>query len=142
MRSLLLAVSLWIAAATPSIAEVRIRSSPGGQMMKFIEIFERLRDSGERVVIDGPCYSACTLALSILPPEQVCVTPRAVLGFHGARSFDPVSGRAASEPRATQIVLESYPPRVQRWIVLQGGLGPRLLLLRGRVLAALVQTCR
>jgi hypothetical protein len=36
-------------------ADVRILSSPGGQVGPFLDLFERVRDSGERVVIDGPC---------------------------------------------------------------------------------------
>src|SRR5262245_48905704 len=63
-------------------AEVRILSSPGGQVGPFLELFEKVRESGERVVIDGPCLSACTLVLMTVPGDRICVTRRAVLGFH------------------------------------------------------------
>jgi hypothetical protein len=85
--------------------------------------------------------SACTLVLSIVPNERICVTRRAVLGFHAARSIDLRSGRIASEPSATRIVLETYPPAVQRWIRRKGGLSSRLLLLRGRELNAILPRC-
>ena len=76
--------------------------------------------SGERVVIDGPCLSACTLVLSMVPDERICVTRRAVLGFHAARSIDR-RGRSYAEPEASQAVLEAYPAPVRDWISRRGG---------------------
>ena len=76
------------AAIPPTRAEVRILASPGGQVGPFLDLFDRVRASGERVVIDGPCLSACTLVLSTVPNDRICVTRRAVLGFHAARSID------------------------------------------------------
>src|SRR6266567_8740445 len=72
----------------PAQAEVRILASAGGQVGPFLDLFERVRASGERVVIDGPCLSACTLVLAMVPADRVCFTRRAVLGFHAARSID------------------------------------------------------
>jgi hypothetical protein len=129
------------AAALPAHAEVRILASPGGQVGPFLDLFERVRDSGERVVIDGPCLSACTLVLSMVPTERICVTRRAVLGFHAARSIDR-RGRMYAEPEASALVLEAYPARVRSWIRRRGGLTSRLLLLRGRELAAIYPSCR
>ena len=128
-------------AAPPAQAEVRILASPGGEVGPFLELFERLRASGERVVIDGPCLSACTLVLSMVPADRICVTRKAVLGFHAARSIDR-RGRMYSEPEATEVVLEAYPIPVQGWIRRRGGLSSRLLLLRGRDLAAIYPSCR
>lgn len=138
----LLAAALTLAAvAPPAQAEIRIMSSPGGPVGPFVDLFERVRQSGERVVIDGPCLSACTLVLSFVPRHRICVTPRAVLGFHAARSLDPW-GRLREEPEASRIVLSAYPPPVRRWIQKRGGLTSRTLLLRGRELAALYPRCR
>ena len=100
----------------------------------------RVRESGERVVIDGPCLSACTLVLMTVPSERICVTRRAVLGFHAARSIDR-RGRIYAEPEASQAVLEAYPAPVRSWISRRGGLTSRLLLLRGRELAAIYPRC-
>jgi hypothetical protein len=140
-RIMLLPATLCVLASLPARAEVRILASPGGQVGPFLELFERVRASGERVIIDGPCLSACTLVLSVVPNNRICVTRRAVLGFHAARSIDR-RGRLYAEPEASDVVLETYPPAVQRWILHRGGLTSRLLLLRGRQLAAIYPSCR
>ena len=77
----------------------------------------------------------------MLPRERICMTRRAVLGFHAARSID-ARGRSYAEPEATRIVLEAYPPPVRDWIRRRGGLTKRVLLLRGRELAAMYPSCR
>ena len=139
-RSILLAAAFCIF-AVPARAEVRILASPGGQVGPFLDLFEQVRASGERVVIDGPCLSACTLVLSSVPNERICVTRRAVLGFHAARSIDR-RGRTYAEPEASSEVLAAYPAPVRGWIISRGGLTSRLLLLRGRELAAIYPRCR
>ena len=116
-------------------------ASPGGQVGPFIDLFDQVRASGERVVIDGPCLSACTLVLSIVPSDRICVTRRAVLGFHAARSVD----RARTDlcrAGSFGLVLEAYPGPVRDWISRRGGLTSRLLLLRGRELTAIYPSCR
>jgi hypothetical protein len=139
-KSALLAILL-SALASPAFAEVRILASPGGEVGPFLDLFARVRASGERVVIDGPCLSACTLVLSTVPSNRICVTRRAVLGFHAARSMD-ARGRLYAEPEASAVVLQAYPPPVQSWIRRRGGLTSRILLLRGRQLAAIYPLCR
>jgi hypothetical protein len=141
MKTIFLAAVLCALAMPPAQAEVRILASPGGQVGPFLDLFERLRASGERVVIDGPCLSACTLVLSVVPDNRICVTRRAILGFHAARSVDR-RGRMYAEPEASELVLEAYPSPVRNWIRRRGGLTSRLLLLRGRELAAIYPSCR
>jgi hypothetical protein len=136
-----LLAALLLGVASPALADVRILASPGGEVGPFLDLFEGVRDSGERVVIDGPCLSACTLVLSIVPRDRICVTRRAVLGFHAARSIDQ-RGRIYAEPQASEVVLEAYPSPVLHWIERHGGLSSRLLLLRGHQLAAIYPTCR
>ena len=140
MKMILAAVAL-CAAISPALADIRILSSPGGQVGPFIELFDRVRASGERVVIDGPCLSACTLVLMTVPSDRICVTRRAVLGFHAARSMD-TRGRLYAEPEASALVLQAYPSPVRGWIRRHGGLSSRVLLLRGRELAAIYPVCR
>jgi len=135
------AMTLCALASSPAQAEVRIFGSRGGQVGPFLDMFEKVRASGERVVIDGPCLSACTLVLSMVPHERICVTRRAVLGFHAARSMDR-RGRMYSEPEASALVLQTYPSGVRGWITRRGGLTSHLLLLRGRELAAFYPACR
>ncbi|MEO6382720.1 MAG: hypothetical protein ABI146_01335 [Nitrobacter sp.] len=132
---------LWALVGPPAHAEIRILSSPGGQIGPFLDLFEGIRQNGERVVIDGPCLSACTLVLSAVPNDRICVTQRAVLGFHGARSVDR-RGRFFAEPEASAAVLEAYPAPVRDWIRRRGGLTSHLLLLRGRDLARIYPRCR
>jgi hypothetical protein len=135
------AMMLCALVSPPAQAEVRILASRGGQVGPFLDLFEKVRASGERVVIDGPCLSACTLVLSIVPRERICVTRRAMLGFHAARSKDR-RGRMYAEPEASALVLQTYPSGVRSWITQRGGLTSHLLLLRGRELAAFYPTCR
>ena len=141
MKMVLLAALLCGLASPPARAEVRILASPGGQVGPFLDLFARVRASGERVVIDGPCLSACTLVLSVVPDDRICVTRRAVLGFHAARSVDQ-RGRSSAEPEASDLVLQTYPAPVRGWIRRRGGLTSRLLILRGRELAAIYPSCR
>ena len=141
IRTSLLAAALCALAVAPARAELRILASPGGQVGPFLDLFERVRASGQRVVIDGPCLSACTLVLSVVPDDRICVTRRAILGFHAARSIDR-RGRMYAEPEASELVLEAYPAAVRGWIQRRGGLSSRLLLLRGRELAAIYPGCR
>jgi hypothetical protein len=138
---LVVATAALFAAILPARAEIRILASPGGQVGPFLELFDRVRQSGERVVIDGPCLSACTLVLMMVPEERICVTRRAVLGFHAARSIDR-RGRMYAEPEASRDVQAAYPTPVREWIARRGGLTSRLLLLRGRELAAIYPRCR
>jgi hypothetical protein len=136
-----LSIALWLATSfTPASADLWIRSSPGGEVGHYLALFSMVRESGERVVIDGPCLSACTLVLSVVPRSRICVTRRAVLGFHAAREVDR-SGRLYPASDATRMITATYPASVQAWIERHGGLSRRLLLLRGRELKALYSSC-
>ena len=103
-------------------------------------MFEDLRNSGERVVIDGPCLSACTLVLSTIPRDRICMTRRAVLGFHAARLIDG-RGREYLAPEATRMLEATYPTPVRAWIARRGGLKRKLITLRGHELAAMYPVC-
>jgi hypothetical protein len=122
-------------------ADVRILSSSGGEVGDYLRIFAQLRASGERIIIDGPCLSACTLVLSTIPKNRICVTRRAVLGFHAPKYVDPRSGRMSRSPEATRIVTQSYPAGVRAWIKKRGGLTGKLIYLRGRELGSLYRRC-
>jgi len=139
LAATIILVFMW---STPAVAdEVRILSSPGGQVGPFLDLFEGVRKMGDRVVIDGPCLSACTLVLSVVPNNRICVTRRAVLGFHAARSIDR-HNRLHAEPEATEHMLESYPMPVRDWVRQHGGLTSHLLLLRGHELDRFYPVCR
>ena len=125
----------------PVLADFRILSSSGGEVSSYLAVFARVRQSGDRVIIDGPCLSACTLVLSTIPKNRICVTRRAVLGFHAPKYVDPRSGRMSGSPEATRIVTKSYPAGVRAWIKKRGGLTQKVIYLRGRELAALYPHC-
>src|SRR6516162_4351608 len=99
MRRLVVSVISFLFAVAPSLADVRILSSPGGEVGEYLKLFETFRQSGERIVIDGPCYSACTLVLTTIPQNRICVTSKAILGFHAARLMDE-NGRLYAAPEA------------------------------------------
>jgi hypothetical protein len=140
MRRALYAVLVFLASFTRVSAEVRIEGSPGGEATSFLEFFESVRESGQRVVIDGPCFSACTLVLSVVPRSRICVTRRAVLGFHAAKLVDQY-GDEFPAPEATRVVAAAYPAPIRNWIKRHGGLTRAPIFLQGRELAAIYPLC-
>jgi hypothetical protein len=140
VRTILLAALLSLVFAAPSTASVRILASPGGQIGQYLKLFAMVRASGEKVIIDGPCFSACTLVLSVVPNERICVTRKAILGFHAAWMPDP-KGRPLTAVEATKLMLRTYPRPVQSWIKRNGGLTRKAILLRGRELSSMYPRC-
>lgn len=122
-------------------AEVRIYGDPGGEVSAYVQKFHELRESGQTVVIDGACLSACTLLTAFIPPDRICVTPRAMLGFHAASYYDDVSRQLVPTRAGSRLVMSYYPPQIRRWIERHGGLTPHLIQLRGRELAAMYRSC-
>ena len=140
MKSAVLAGAV-VTALTMSSAQaaVVIKSDPGGQIGPYLENLAVLRGSGQKVVIDGPCLSACTMVLGVIPHERICVTPRARLGFHAA--WHPAEdGHPIPSREATALLMSIYPEHVRSWITRRGGLSPRMKYLSGRELAAMYHT--
>jgi hypothetical protein len=134
------AVAAALMASSSAQAVVRIKSDPGGQIGPYLENLVALRGSGERVIIDGPCLSACTMVLGVIPAERICVTPRARLGFHAA--WHPgEDGHPIPSREATKLLMDIYPEHVRSWIARRGGLSPRMMYLSGRELAAMYHSC-
>ena len=127
--------------ATAALAEVHIIDDSGGEVSAYVQKFNELRDAGEHLVIDGPCLSACTLFTGIIPADHVCVTHRAVLGFHAASFFDDARHELVPNRQGTQVLLRLYPPEIRDWIDRHGGLKPEFLALRGEELSALYKAC-
>jgi hypothetical protein len=138
--TVMMGVALATLSATCASADVRIRNDPGGIISDRMHTFYRLRDAGERVVIDGQCYSACTIVLGILPPDRVCATPRARLGFHAAWVPD-MDGRPLTSPEGTAAMWGFYPDVLRKWINSKGGLSRKLVVLSGRELGSIVRPC-
>ena len=68
----LLAATILAAHDVPASATVRISSDPGGRIGSYLDKLQSLRSSGESVVIDGPCLSACTMVLGMIPRDRIC----------------------------------------------------------------------
>ncbi|MDA9397917.1 hypothetical protein [Bradyrhizobium sp. CCBAU 45389] len=136
----LVIAALMVAGSRSSDAAVRITDDRGGSIGKYVYKYERLRASGQRVIIDGFCASACTIVLATLPAERICVTSRAELAFHAAWDIGP-RGRAVTNAGATRMMYLMYPAPVRRWIARRGGLTPRTIFLRGNPLQAMYRAC-
>jgi hypothetical protein len=137
-----IAASTIVSASTVASAEVRIVSDPGGEVAAYLNKYRQIRDSGQHVVIDGPCLSACTLLTGIVPKDRICVTQRAMLGFHAASYYDDASRSLVPTRAGSRLVMSLYPANIRRWIEQHGGLTPHIIRLQGRELASLYQTCR
>jgi hypothetical protein len=137
----LLGAALLIAAtATGASATMRISGDVGGRIGTYVDQFSEIRNSGERVVIDGACLSACTLVLGIVPRNRICVTRRAMLGFHAAW-MPGANGRPVPSAVGTQALWDLYPRNVRRWINSRGGLSSKMMFLRGSELMAMYPQC-
>lgn len=136
----LLTVVLLLAGMGASHAVVRIADDRGGRIGTYVDKYQGLRTSGEYVIIDGLCASACTIVLGAIPHDKICVTSHANLGFHAAWDFG-ANGRAITNPEATQMLYSMYPSQIRRWIAQRGGLTPRMIFLKGRELQAMYKPC-
>lgn len=139
-RVALLGLLMGLIAVGSAEATVRISGDPGGRIITYVRKYEALRSSGESVMIDGMCASACTIVLGALPRERICVTSRARLGFHAAWEFGQ-AGRPVTNPMATRMLMAMYPTEVRGWIRRKGGLKSRMIFLSGRELAAMYPRC-
>lgn len=123
-------------------AEVRIVGDPGGEVSAYLHKYQKIRASGQRVVIDGPCLSACTLLTGVIPRDRICITARAMLGFHAASYYDDASRSLVPTRAGSRLVMSLYPSTIRNWINRHGGLTPQIIQLRGRELASMYRTCR
>jgi hypothetical protein len=126
--------------AFPCFANVRITDDRGGQIGPYLQKFDSLRKSGQTVMIDGPCLSACTMVLGLIPRDHICVTSRARLGFHAAWRPDE-SGRPVASQDGTDLLMANYPEQVREWIRRHGGLSQHLMYLSGTELWSMYSPC-
>ena len=137
---LLLGAAMALSFATSASATMRISEDRGGQIGQYLQAFTTVRSSGENVVIDGNCLSACTLVLGLVPRDRVCATSRARFGFHAAWMPDR-DGRPVTSPLGTQALWNIYPASVRRWINRHGGLSRKMIYLQGREMDGIVANC-
>lgn len=140
LRGIIGAVFLALMAGGASAA-VRISNDPGGQIGPYLDNFAMLRNSGQKVIIDGPCLSACTMVLGIVPRDRICVTSRAKLGFHAA--WNPsANGRVVMSHAGTKALWDIYPGHIRSWLSKRGGLKTKMIYLSGAELSAMYPPCR
>jgi len=134
-------VALLALTAGNASAAVRIANDPGGQIGAYLDSYAMLRSSGQKVIIDGPCLSACTMVLGIVPRDRICVTSRAKLGFHAA--WNPAgNGQVVMSHAGTKALWEIYPGHIRSWLSKRGGLKKKMVYLSGSELAAMYPPCR
>ena len=131
---------LLLAGTGASHAKVRIANDRGGLIERYVDRYEQLRASRQSVIIDGLCASACTIVLSRIPRDKICVTSKARLVFHAAWDFG-ARRRVITNPEATRWLYSTYPPPVRRWIAGRGGLTPRAIFLQGKQLESMYHPC-
>ncbi len=126
--------------AADANATVRISNDKGGQIGPYLDAYVSLRKSGQRVIIDGPCLSACTIVLGVMPRDRICVTRRAQLGFHAA--WNPGrNGRPVLSQAGTKALWDIYPGEIRTWLKRRGGLKPRMVYLSGSELMSMYRVC-
>lgn len=125
----------------PAAATVRITDDDGGQIGTYWARYMALRASGEQVVIDGKCASACTMVLGLIPHDRICVTANAKLGFHAAYRRGVLGFEIVNDP-ATRTLWDLYPGPIRQWIARNGGLGLQMIYLSGPELFAMYRLCR
>ena len=136
----LLMVFFLFAGAHASSAAVRIAGDRGGRIGTYLDRYDAIPTSGETVIIDGLCLSACTMVLGAVPHDHICVTSHASMGFHAA--YNPgLKGRSVTNLEATQLLYSHYPSTIRNWITARGGLKSQMIFLRGRELMSLYRPC-
>ena len=141
MRRFGLLLAALVAIPALAQAEVRITNDEGGSINQYFSRYESIRDSGDTVVIDGVCLSACTLVLGLLPRDRVCATDGAMLGFHAAWRPNGMGGKSPAADQ-TQRMMSVYPASVRRWLARNGGLSSEMVFVHGKSLNAMVRRCR
>jgi hypothetical protein len=137
---LLLSAAVLASLVVPASATMRIAEDHGGQIGQYLQAYALMRSSGENIVIDGNCLSACTLVLGLIPRNRICATHNARLGFHAAW-MPGNDGHPVTSALGTQALWNIYPGSVQHWINRHGGLSRHMIFLQGRELYAFVPSC-
>src|SRR5262245_3369866 len=120
MRAVAGALALLLVNTFPSCSYT-ILDDGGGELTVYEQRYRNMAATGELVVVDGPCYSACTMVLSFIPPSHLCVTPRALFGFHRAYLKYRDGTRGPDDLVLTYKMFQGYPLNIQDWLLRRGG---------------------
>lgn len=124
----------------PYIVGESDQDANGGDIDPFIKRTEQLRATKQPVHIVGLCFSACTI-ITGLPPEQLCVTPNAVIGVHQMTMKQNGRRVALSEPQQLKAMRDYYPLGLQNWITAHGGLTKEPKYIFGDELRKIFNAC-
>lgn len=136
MRAILAAIALFFLTFPANATYIISQPDPGGSVGTYMATWNQVAASGEDVVIDAPCMSACTFFLGLVPLDRVCVTPRASLGVHQLSVGDipdPVMSAA--------FYRWLYPEWVQQWIKDHGGLKEDVIFMYPEDLKGHIKLC-
>ena len=67
--------------------------------------------------VRGPCYSACTLVLAYVEPDNLCIAEGAFMAFHAVRSKET----GARHGLGNRAGLGGMPAVIKTWIDDNGG---------------------
>lgn len=84
----------------------------GGHIPTYLYYWHQVSSRYDRLVIDGDCKSACTMALGIISLDRICITPRGSFSFHAAHT---TRGTEKNE-KFTQIMRSTYAAPVREWV--------------------------
>lgn len=141
-QALLVGAFLMLGMATQAQATIVITEDPGGIVDEYVLRWETVRAAADRVVVAGPCASACTTMLGIVPDANICATKQGVFLFHSAVEMIPGQPKTARfSPAGTAELWQAYPERVRAMLRQRGWHGqehPGLVAIRGD---DIVQAC-
>ena len=110
----ILTILLLFLMIAPAKADIVVSDDdPGGSVATYDTWWHRVADSGDKVIIDSECISACTYIMNIVPNDRVCLTERASFGVHQARLVSEEIGNAALTDRMETLY---YPVWFREWI--------------------------
>ena len=115
-RLMALSTSIVPPKLAPALEPVVILGDFGGNVGNYHARWWRVAAIGNAVEIRGGCFSACTLVVSHIPKERLCVANGGFLAFHMAWK-----GNDEPSPDATLEMFESYPDEIRTWINRNGG---------------------
>lgn len=122
--------------------------SHGGSVDKFMWAAADVLESGRQVKIAGRCVSACAIFADLARPN-VCITNRAVFGFHLATTttmvFEKRGGLLYLGYRITFRVEKGKPvvsSDIDQWVEHHGGWTSRVLLMNAKEASAFWPMCK
>ena len=123
--------------------QVVITNDRGGYIVRFQKKYRRWAAENKLVVVDGYCASSCTMAIGMIPRRNLCVTKRAVWGFHGSYYNALFVGGKVENPTQTHLMTDAYTDDIRAWVDSKGGLKTykRMILMKWPETAKYFRVC-